>query len=366
MLFTRACVDAIRTGIEPSQVTVEFVLAQDTDSPTSLSAAKHPSGDELGYLSLEIKGTWKDIILYEVPVMAIISESYFAYVCTDWTLQGQCEMAMEKARTLLRNGVAFSEFGTRRRRSLQTHVDVLEGLVHAAAQVQRQPGTGRLLGTSNMYLAKRFELVPVGTIAHEWTMAIAALNGYEHSNLRALQLWDALYQPPAFTPENLSQDLSIALTDTFSTRVFWDDLLSDPAGVEMLRRWRGVRQDSGDSEAFVRHAVDVYRKAGVDPSTKLVVFSDGLDVARCLFLQRYAAEMGIMAGFGIGTNMTNDFTCASRPEEKSSALNIVIKLDSIQGRHAVKISDELTKNTGDPTQVAYVKRRFGLDAVEDA
>ena len=110
-------------------------------------------------------------------------------------------------------------------------------------------------------------------------MAIAALKGYAHSNSLALQLWDEVYQPPAFTPQHPADNLTIALTDTFSTRVFWDDLLSSDAGVEMLRRWRGVRQDSGDSESFVRHAVDVYRRIGTDPTSKVVIFSDG--ASRC-------------------------------------------------------------------------------------
>lgn len=228
-------------------------------------------GAERGELEVFVTGAWARVILYEVPVMAIISETYFAMIDTDWDGHDQRQRAKHKGCTLLQHGVALSEFGTRRRRSFATHYDVLQGLVDA----QKETPSGRLLGTSNVYLAKELGLAPVGTVAHEWTMAIAAIHGYEHSNLRALELWDAVYQPPAFTPQRPGDDLTIALTDTFSTRVFWDDLLSEERGRALVRRWRGVRQDSGDSRAFVDHAVDVYRRIGVDPATKIVIFSDG-------------------------------------------------------------------------------------------
>lgn len=240
-----------------------------------------PTDGEYGQLEVLIQGAWASVILYEVPVMAIISETYFQTVDRDWTAAGQRERAADKARKLLQHGVMLSEFGTRRRRSLATHVEVMHGLLDAQKEVGDAPGAGRILGTSNIYLAKQFGVAPVGTVAHEWTMAIAAIHGYEHSNLRALQLWDAVYQPPAFTPARPVDDLTIALTDTFSTRVFWDDLLSSESGKEILRRWRGVRQDSGDSRVFVRHALDVYRSIGVDPAKKLVIFSDGTSMSLC-------------------------------------------------------------------------------------
>lgn len=240
-----------------------------------------PTDGEYGQLEVLIQGAWASVILYEVPVMAIISETYFQTVDRDWTAAGQRERAADKARKLLQRGVMLSEFGTRRRRSLATHVEVMHGLLDAQKEVGDAPGAGRILGTSNIYLAKQFGVAPVGTVAHEWTMAIAAIHGYEHSNLRALQLWDAVYQPPAFTPARPVDDLTIALTDTFSTRVFWDDLLSSESGKEVLRRWRGVRQDSGDSRVFVRHALDVYRSIGVDPAKKLVIFSDGTSMSLC-------------------------------------------------------------------------------------
>jgi len=258
-----------------------------------------PVAEKRGTLDIEIAGLWRDVILYEVPIMALISEAYFAVCEVDWTLDGQRERAYAKGQELFQRGVKLSEFGTRRRRSFATHDAIIAGLLQAHREaVASGDATGRLLGTSNMLLARKYGLMPNGTIAHEWTMGIAALLGYEQSNRKALELWEQVYTPPAFTPTSPANNLTIALTDTFSTRVFWDDLLSDEHGQEMLRHWRGLRQDSGDSTAFVEHAVAMYRKVGVDPSTKLIVFSDGLTVPRCLALQALAQQHGIQAGFG--------------------------------------------------------------------
>ncbi|WFD28573.1 nicotinate phosphoribosyltransferase [Malassezia nana] len=390
-LCTRACVDAIQESIDHLgtlrfyqdeidwlRITCPYFrepylcfLAHFQLRPAEQVRLTYtPVTDTHGKLELEIMGLWRDVILYEVPLMAIISEAYFALCETDWTLEGQRERAYAKGQKLFQHGIQLSEFGTRRRRSFATQDAVVAGLLQAHREVSESgaPGVGRLLGTSNVFLARKYGIAPNGTIAHEWTMGIAALQGYDHSNRLALELWDQVYSPPAFTPTNPSNNLTIALTDTFSTKVFWDDLLSDERGIEILRTWRGLRQDSGDSAAFVEHAVAMYRKLGIDPATKLIVFSDGLNVERCLELQQLAKKHGILAGFGIGTHMTNDFVRLS-DGGPSPALNLVIKLYSINGHHAVKISDDLTKNTGDKDEVAMVKRRFGLDGsthIEDA
>ncbi|CCV00597.1 unnamed protein product [Malassezia sympodialis ATCC 42132] len=253
-----------------------------------------------GSLHIEISGLWRDVILYEVPIMAIISEAYFAVCDVDWSLQGQRERAYAKGQELFRHGIKLSEFGTRRRRSYAAQDVVVAGLLqaHQEAVASGDPDAGRLLGTSNILLARKYGIPPNGTIAHEWTMGIAALRGYDHSNRTALELWEQVYCPPAFTPTSPSNNLTIALTDTFSTKVFWEDLLADERGKQILRDWRGLRQDSGDSTAFVERAVAMYRQIGIDPATKLIVFSDGLTVPRCVALQELAQQHGIQAGFG--------------------------------------------------------------------
>ncbi|UZJ55203.1 hypothetical protein CBS101457_004523 [Exobasidium rhododendri] len=366
------------------QVNIEFIPDQEGDGCW-------------GELKIEISGNWAEVILYEVPFMAIISETYFSCVDTRWSMRGQRALAKRKGQQLVAAGIRFSEFGTRRRRSFETQRLVIEGLLQgevkevSSSSASSAKGTlGKVVGTSNVLLAKMFDLAPVGTVAHEWTMGIAALEGYSHSNLRSLELWDTVYSPPSFEPNSPAHDLTIALTDTFSTRVFWQDLLSTSSGVEIAKRWRGLRQDSGDSKLFAKTAREEYVKLGIDPATKVIIYSDSLDVQRCIELAEYSKEIGIGASFGVGTHLTNDFIEVDdddddrgtdpddtslldiRSERKpSKALNIVIKLASVNGNSAVKISDDLTKNTGDEEEIRTCKRRFGIvegmvEHVEDA
>lgn len=386
MKFTRAAIERIRTHVH-SLVDLTLTTAERSwlertcpylrpdyldylaefrfDPSTQVEIEFVPSytdaqGCEWGDLGLRVQGVWAEVIFYEVPLMAIVSEVYFSTVDTEWSLEGQYEQARSKAAKLASNGIRYSEFGTRRRRSYQTHRTVIQGLLAGDRDAAASAATtnGKLLGTSNVHFAHMFDLVPVGTVAHEWTMAVAALEGYAHSNLKALQLWDAVYSPPDFVPNSPTHDLTIALTDTFSTSVFWNDLLHSAHGIEIAKRWRGLRQDSGDSRAFADRALAAYKSIGVDPSTKVVIYSDGLDVERCIDLAAYSKQIGIGAGFGVGTSFTNDFV--RHDTTKSKPLNIVIKLDSVEHRPVVKISDDLTKNTGDPAEVLAVKRRFGI------
>lgn len=367
------------------QVKVEFVEDSNHSNGTL-------SSEPFGQIHIDVQGSWADAILYEVPVMSIVSEVYFTDIDTKWTLRGQRAQARSKGHTLVSSGIRYSEFGTRRRRSFETHKLVIEGLLQGEKDAFDAVPTcsGKLVGTSNVHFARLFGLAPIGTMAHEWTMGIAALGGYDHANLRALQLWDAVYSPPNFVPNSPGHDLTIALTDTFSTRVFWQDLLSSDEGRQIAKRWRGIRQDSGDSKAFARKAKEEYDLLGIDSTTKAIIYSDGLDISRCLDLASYSKQIGIGASFGVGTHLTNDFRRDEDPGDphdanpdddqwirdhensvKSKPLNIVIKLHSINGRNAVKISDDLTKNTGDAEEVRLCKRRFGIevgleDNVEDA
>ncbi|PWN46489.1 Nicotinate/Quinolinate PRTase C-terminal domain-like protein, partial [Violaceomyces palustris] len=262
------------------------------------------------------------------------------------------ELACEKAKRLVEEGIQFSEFGTRRRRSFQVQEMVIQGLIRGCNESGGGGTTkGKLVGTSNLDLARKYGLDAIGTVAHEWTMAVAALKGYQASNLSALKAWDECYSPPPSASRNPNHDLTIALTDTFSSEVFFRDLSSQPEGVEMMRRWRGLRQDSGDPKRFAERARDFYQSIGIQPSSKVIIYSDNLNVEKSIELHRHSNSIGIRAGFGIGTNLTNDFTTRSSNRERSKPLNIVIKLDTIDDRPTVKISDDLTKNTGDPEQV---------------
>ncbi|KAJ7883048.1 Quinolinate phosphoribosyl transferase [Mycena olivaceomarginata] len=297
---------------KPEQVCVKFV-------PTSADG-------ETGIIEMDASGSWLDTIFWEVPLMATLSEVYFT-------------LAYEKGRTL--------EFGTRRRRSFAAQDIVVESLVRASKDVDSK---GRLSGTSNVHLAHKYNLIPVGTIAHEWFMGVAALKGYENANSIAMDLWEEVY----------SNALLIALTDTFSSETFfkWKSYASDK---ERALRWQGLRQDSGDPFVFGRRAKEVFESLGIDPSKKMIIYSDALSIDKALRLKEQANDLGLNVSFGIGTSLTNDFK-KSGSTDVSKALNMVIKLSSVDGKPCVKLSDDLTKTTGNQDTVDMVKRIYNLGA----
>ncbi|KAL4066783.1 Quinolinate phosphoribosyl transferase [Scleroderma yunnanense] len=320
-----------RYRFKPDQVSIKFMPVSDDG--------------QYGNIEIEAKGLWMDTILWEVPMMACLSELYFRIDRKDWTYHRQEEIAQQKAEALLQAGCTFSEFGTRRRRSYHTQDLVISSILKATAKL---PGKGKVVGTSNVHFAKKYNLTPVGTIAHEWFMGIAAMEGYDNANTRALQLWEQTYPNVLLT----------ALTDTFSTQVFFKEFTQDR---DRACRWPSLRQDSGDPLAFAPAAKAMYESIGIDWRTKSIVYSDALTLDKALALKKQCDDLGFICSFGIGTFLTNDFqTKSSGYKEKSRALNMVIKLKSINGKPCVKISDDLEKNTGDPATIEYVKRKYGL------
>ncbi|KAH7884584.1 Quinolinate phosphoribosyl transferase [Phlebopus sp. FC_14] len=324
---------------KPEQVSIKFTPVSDDG--------------ERGNVDIKAIGPWVEAILWEVPMMACLSELYFMIGDTDWDYYGQKEEAFGKALDLLEAGCTFSEFGTRRRRSYHTQDLVIASIIDASKSYTLSAAgkdkRGKLAGTSNLYFAKKYNIRPVGTIAHEWFMGIAALNNYENLTDEALELWETLYHE--------HENLLNALTDTFSTQVFFKDFEANP---ERAKKWKGLRQDSGNPEEFAPKAQLTYQKLNIPISTKTIIFSDALTKTKALILQEKCDELGVQCSFGIGTFLTNDFMRKNNRSERSRALNMVIKLASIDGKHCVKISDDLTKNTGDEATVRAVKKRCGL------
>ncbi|KAG9037893.1 nicotinate phosphoribosyltransferase [Tulasnella sp. JGI-2019a] len=305
--------------------------------------------EEVGDLEIEVKGLWAEVILYETPVMAVVSEAYFVYMDKDWTMDGQEELACRKGTELYEGGVILSEFGTRRRRSYAAQDSVMKGLLRA--HEGRPAGVeGKLMGTSNVHLAQKYDTKVIGTIAHEWTMALGAMYGVEKANVLGLELWEQVY------PTEPSNELHTALTDTYTSQAFFDDTTKIPG---LLARWRGVRQDSGDPFKFVGLAKAAYESIGIDPKKKVAIFSDSLDNEKCLALKKLCDEAGLPAGFGIGTFLTNDFKSISSGE-RSKPLSIVVKLTVVDGLDCIKISDDIEKNTGPLDAVIAAKKKFGI------
>ena len=332
------------------------------------------SDKDIGEVNLVIRGLWVETILYEIPLLALTSEAYFLFMDTDWTYDGQEDKAYGKGMRLLEAGCIVSEFGTRRRRDYHTQALVFRGLVKAKKEGERRGLPGQISGTSNVHLAMRFGIPPIGTVAHEWFMGVAAITGdYETATKTALSYWVGCFGEGV---------LGIALTDTFGTPVFLrafcqpiptigetvrGELSSSEPPSELpvngikpktfAQVFTGVRQDSGDPANFERMMREFYDKEGITEQ-KTIVFSDSLNIDLCLEYQKISEEAGFKCTFGVGTFFTNDFVHQSTGK-KSTPLNIVIKLSSAAGNQAIKISDNIGKNTGDTETVERVKTQLG-------
>ena len=297
-------------------------------------------------LDIRIKGPWHSTILWEVILMAVVSELYFVTIEKDWkgnpengftyesVLAAYGEKIHEIGKTLEENNCFFSEFGTRRRRGFELQ----------DAAVKNLSQTKTLTGTSNVYFAKKYGLRPIGTIGHEWIMGTSALVGLRHANRFAFENWVEVYKG----------DLGIALTDTFGSEAFFKDM-----NLKLAKIYDGVRHDSGDPYDFIDAVIVYYRNLGIDPMKKVIVFSDALNAEAAIKLKKYCEDK-INCSFGIGTNLTNNFDFF----RESPPLNMVIKLHSIDGIPVVKLSDSLEKETGekDALRVAnYIIGRKGLD-----
>ncbi|WP_309399655.1 nicotinate phosphoribosyltransferase [Cerasicoccus maritimus] len=274
-----------------------------------------------GELAMAIEGGWVDTILWEVPLLALVSENYFRHIDQDWDqdLGAYFDRAVTKGQRMTAANARFIEFGTRRRRNFATQETVVRAFNEAGVDC---------LGTSNVHFARTFGMKPVGTMAHEWIMGYAGLVGVEQANAKALQAWRDVY----------GEQLSVALTDTYTTDLFFDNLRG-----ELAQAYAGMRHDSECPFRFADRVLEFYAEEGIDPLTKRIVFSDSLDVDKALAIQEHVAGR-IPVSFGIGTHFTNDFA-------GSAALNIVIKLDEINGVKVAKLSDNPEKACGDKTAV---------------
>lgn len=291
--------------------------------------------DSAGHLNVEFSGCWSDTILLEVKVLAIISELYYMMTGLDSKLDYDAyyRASQRKASRLIGEGCMFSDFGTRRRASFLAQDTAVRAMKECVAE-----GDGRLIGTSNVYLAMKYDLVPMGTMAHELVCAIAGMFGPQMANHLAMETWARTFRGA----------LGTFLYDTYGWRIFSLNFSEDYANL-----FKGLRVDSGDNFRQLDLICDKYRSLNIDPATKQVVFSNGLDVDEAIAIQRYAAGK-CLPSFGIGTHFTNDFPGVI-------PMNIVIKLLEVKITESwpfyfktCKLSEDHGKYTGDEDTV----RRF--------
>ncbi|MDE5688059.1 MAG: nicotinate phosphoribosyltransferase [Paramuribaculum sp.] len=299
--------------------------------------------DDEGHLSVEFEGCWSDTILLEVKVLAIISELY--YEMTEQTAlldeEANRNRSAEKARRLIEAGCYFSDFGTRRRASFASQDTVVGAMSECGSQM---PGPGRFVGTSNVYFAMKYDLVPVGTMAHELMCAIAGMFGPQMANHIAMRAWATTYRGA----------LGTFLYDTYGWNIFSLNFSEDFANM-----FKGLRVDSGDNREELDKIIAKYRSLGIDPATKQVVFSNALTTDTAIALQGYAKGKCVPS-YGIGTHFTNDFA-GIKPR------NIVIKLTAVKITESwdfyndtCKLSEDAGKHTGNPEVVERFMRTLHL------
>lgn len=287
-----------------------------------------------GDLEIRIKGKWVDIVLWEVPLMSLISEVYFKTIDRDWSNDHdqQHALAKSKAVDLSDAKCTFTDFGTRRRRSR----DVQETVVSA------MKGVTGFSGTSNPYFAMKYGIKAIGTMAHEVICGLSALESINRPNKVAMEKWRNVY----------GGTLSIFLPDTYGIDSFLKDFDNNKADL-----WSGVRHDSGCPFEFTDKIVTHYKKLGINPHTKSIIFSDSLDVKKAIELRRYCLD-SIQCTFGIGTHFSNDFK--KLDGSKSKPLNMVIKLIKCNGQNVCKLSQNPEKAMGDPETIRLMNHlHFG-------
>jgi nicotinate phosphoribosyltransferase len=297
--------------------------------------------DDEGELQVFIKGPWYLTLPFEVPVLAIINQIYFektshiVYIPSNTDnpiISSGLDRLNEKFKEALLSGVPFSDFGTRRRYSFLWQETVLKKL-------KELPG---FTGTSNVYYAMKYNLRPIGTMAHEFIMAGAGQNDVPliKSQQKMLQAWVDEYRG----------DLGIAISETYGIDAFLNDF-----DLYFAKLYDGVRHDSGEPIAWANKMIKHYEQLEIDPKAKTLIFSDDLTVTKAADIYKKLSS-SVKVAFGIGTNLTNDF-------QGITPLQIVIKLISCNNRPVAKLSDSPGKGMcKDENFLTYLKDVFNINA----
>lgn len=300
-----------------------------------------------GQYHLEFHGPWTHTTMWEIPALAIINELRSRSVMKTMR-RFELDILYARAKAKLWSKVerlrAFpdikiADFGTRRRHSHLWQDWCVNALKEGLGQA--------FIGTSNVLMAMKSDLEAIGTNAHELPMAMAALANTDDEMRQApylvLRDWQELYDG----------NLLVVLPDAFGTASFLRD------APDWVADWKGFRPDSADPVEGGEEIIAWWKSRGQDPRDKLIVFSDGLDADE---IERvYTHFRGrVHMSFGWGTNLTNDFQdCAPQPTDELDAISLVCKVTQVNGRPAVKLSDNPEKATGDPAEIARYLRVFG-------
>jgi nicotinate phosphoribosyltransferase len=302
-----------------------------------------------GQYELTFEGRWPEVMLWEIPALSILMELRSRAVLQSmgrFELQVLYARAMTKLwekieRLRLTPGLRIADFGTRRRHGFLWQDWCVQAM---------QEGLGEtFIGTSNCLIARNRDIEAIGTNAHELPMVLAALAATD------AELAQAPYKVLADWHEEHDGNLRIILPDTFGTVAF---LRNAP---DWLAGWTGIRIDSGDPATGAEAAIRWWRERGEDPRSKLVIFSDGLDVAKIEELHRQFTGR-VKVSFGWGTMLTNDFRGLA-PDDALAPFSLVCKAISADGRPTVKLSDNPNKAMGPADEIARYRRVFHAPAM---
>jgi len=297
-------------------------------------------GEGAGEIDITVRGPWLHTIMYEIPLLAIVSELYFRRTQPKPDFaegRRRLKAKIDQARAVERElGFRIGDYGTRRRFSRDWQEEVLQAFKREIPQ--------NFAGTSNVWFAMRNNLTPLGTMAHEYMQACQALGPrLRDSQTFAFDKWAQEYRG----------DLGIAVADTYGTDAFLRDF-----DMYFCKLFDGARHDSGDPFHWGERVIAHYGRNRVDPRTKTLIFSDQLSVPLAIEIARRFHGRALTA-FGIGTNLTNDLG--------HEPINIVIKMTECNGQPVAKVSDSPGKTISkDPGYLRYLRQVFGLEPAEKA
>lgn len=295
--------------------------------------------DDEKHLHIEVSDLMYRVTFYEIPILAIVSELYHMYIGDNYqsfhtVREAMMDGMIEKTKIAENHNLFFADFGLRRRFS---------GFSEDAVAIFMKDHCKTFVGTSNVYLAKVLSIKPIGTQAHECFMFQAAIHSPKEANYEVMENWVKVYDGA----------LGTVLTDTYTVDTFLRNF-----SMKLAKLYDGVRHDSGDPFKFIDKIIDKYQSYGIDPMSKTIVFSDGLDFPTAVKIKEYCVGK-IKASFGIGTNLTCDI-----PGVKP--MNIVMKLKEcrINMRQpiygCVKLSDVPTKAIGSKEDIENYKYQLGI------
>lgn len=294
-----------------------------------------PSDEKKGEIEIIIKGPWLHTILYEIPLLAIVNELWFKKISPNLDFsEGRSRLSQKICQIKNLNcagGFSFSDYGTRRRFSGKWQEEVLQTLKRDIPEY--------FAGTSNVGLAMKLGLTPIGTMAHEYLQAAQALGTRLCDSQKfAFQSWADEYRG----------DLGIALSDVCGMKAFIKDF-----DMYFCKLFDGARHDSGDPIAWGEQMIAHYKNNRVDPLTKRLVFSDSLNIEKAINIYNHFKNRTVTV-FGIGTNLMNDVG--------QTPINIVIKMVRCNNQAVAKVSDAPGKNMCiDEGYVKYLRKVFEIE-----